>query len=132
MGLNREKRMARSSSDKGNDFKRPSTQDALTKLWHQVKSNSAMMIYVLLAVGLVLLLAVPALGGAIIGFVGGYVFSDEIVRYAISLKNTIEHEEVLRGVILGVVLIAFIIEAPSIVISAAIAIGVRRLMALQG
>lgn len=124
----REYCMARMSPDGGKEIRTKTTQDAMTNLWRQLKANTAIILYALLALGLVLLLTVPALGGAIIGFIGGYVFSDEITRYAISLKNTIEHEEVLRGVILGVVLIAFIIEAPSIVISAAIAIAVRRLI----
>ena len=97
--------------------------------WNQVKSlNRDSIIYILLAVGLVLLIVQPLFGGIIIGAIAGLVFSNEIMSYAMQIKGAIEREEVLRGVVLGVVLLAFFLEAPSIVIGAALAVAIKRLV----
>ena len=44
------------------------------------------------------------------GLVAGFVFADELLSATLGLKETIEREAVIRGVVLGVVLLAFFID----------------------
>lgn len=118
--------MTQSGSDKD---KANAIGDFFHNLWKQLKAiNRDTLVYILLAVGLVLLLVQPLLGGAIIGIVAGWIFSDELTSRAIQVKEAIEREEVTRGVVLGVVLLAFFIEAPTLILGAAAALGVKRLL----
>lgn len=99
------------------------------RLWTQVKSvNRETVIYVALAIGLILFILEPLVGGAIIGVIAGLVFSEEILGFAMNIKEAIEREEVFRGVVLGVLLLAFFLSAPMIVIGAAVTVAIKRLM----
>lgn len=119
--------MAQTSLDHKN--RKDRVKDVFNKFWIQLRSvNSATVIYVLLALGLILLLAWPFVGQAIIGLVAGYLFAEEIIAYTWTVKYAIEHDEVTRGVVLGVLIIAFFIEAPFIIIGAAVAIAIKRLI----
>lgn len=90
--------------------------------------NRETVVYILLAIGLVLLLVMPLLGQVIIGLIAGFTFADEIIATTMGLKETIERDAVLRGVVLGVVLLAFFIEAPALVIGGAIAVALKQVV----
>lgn len=81
--------------------------------------NEQILIYGLLIIGLFLLLFTPFIGGLLIGGIAGFIFADEIFNTAIHLKEAIEEEDVSRGVVLGVLCLAFLISAPAIILGAA-------------
>lgn len=126
--------MAKSNSEESK--KAPSTKNTGNKLksfshdlWKGVqKADGETIIYVLLAVGLVLLLIQPFFGGILVGLVVGYLFANEILTGVVKVKNLIEEEPVGRGVALGAVLLAFFISAPAIVIGALVSVALRRLL----
>jgi hypothetical protein len=115
--------------DRKKDSNTRKVKDFFSQVKDQAQSmSSSTIIYILLATGLILLLAWPFIGGAIIGLVAGYLFSNEIINRAKTIKDAIEHEEVTRGVVLGVVLVAFLLVAPGIVLGATVSTIIKRLV----
>lgn len=88
------------------------------------------VIYVSLVIGLLMLFLSPFIGGLIIGFITGLTFTREIFEDFMRTKEAIEHSDVTRGVILGVLCLAIFIVAPGIVIGAALAVGLKKILEL--
>lgn len=86
------------------------------------------IVYVLLVIGVTCLLFAPFIGGLILGAIIGFAFADEIYRGVIRIKESLEHYEVLRSVILGVLCLAILIAAPGFVIGAVIAVIIKKIV----
>lgn len=78
-------------------------------------------VYLLLALGLLLVLFTSFLiGGFMIGAIGGYYFSPEIIYYIRNLNQIAGGKDQLRYVIIAALSVALFIEAPGIFIGAVI------------
>lgn len=102
-------------------------------LYSYAKSNTMdTFAYVFLIVGLVLLFFQPLYGGAIIGIVAGVYFSDEIAWVIRNANSFIESQGVVRCLIIGGLVLAFFISAPTIFVFTAVTVGLKQLIAPQG
>jgi hypothetical protein len=89
-----------------------------------------MIVYILLALGLLILLFVNnLLGGLMIGMVSGYYFAEEIVYYVRNLGQIVKGQDHLRYVISAAVLLGLFIAAPGIFIGAIIVATFKQVMA---
>lgn len=88
---------------------------------YAVSNKEKTTTYILLVLGLLILLFInDVLGGLIIGLVAGYYFSNEIVAYIRGLPQFFEGQDQVRYAVLGALIIGLLIEAPGILIGAAV------------
>lgn len=111
----------------------PDEEKGFKKTWNDLKKkfgpfNSQIAIYTLLVLGLFFLLFMPFLGGLLLGSIVGFTFSEEILANAKRIKEALEVEEVSRGVILGVLCLAFLLVAPAFILGAAAAVAVKKIV----
>lgn len=92
--------------------------------------NQPVLIYGFLIVSLFFLLFAPFIGGLLLGGLAGLVFSNEILDTVTRIKEAIEEDEISRGVILGVLCLAFLITTPGIMIGAALVVTIKKLLSL--
>lgn len=101
-----------------NDLKHSKQVDDMYR--YAVSNKEKTISYILLVLGLLILLFISdILGGLIIGLVAGYYFSIEIVNYIRQLPQFFEGHDQVRYAVLGVVIIGLLLEAPGILIGAA-------------
>lgn len=84
--------------------------------------------YIAMIVGILMLFFEPFYGGAIIGAIAGLYFTHEIVTPLKSLESFIEKQGMVRSLILGGALLGIFIEAPAIIIGAAVAVGLKQII----
>ena len=70
----------------------------------------------------------PIYGGAIIGIIVGLYFTKEIITPIKSIESFIERQGMVRSLILGGTLLGIFIEAPAIIIGAAVAVGLKQII----
>jgi hypothetical protein len=75
--------------------------------------------YVLLVIGMILLFFQQYYGGFLIGLVAGAYFSEEINTLIKNYQTFIERQGLVRSLILGGLVIAFLISAPAIFVGIA-------------
>lgn len=92
--------------------------------------NQPVLIYGFLVISLFFLLFAPFIGGLLLGGLAGLIFSNEILDNVTRIKEAIEEDEISRGVILGVLCLAFLITTPGIVIGAAVVVIIKKLLSL--
>jgi len=105
--------------------------DKFENLYNFAKTNTRDIIaYVLMVLGLILIFlpSTILLGGFIIGVVVGLYFTPEILGTLKNYETIVNHEGLVRSLILGGTLIAFLISAPAIFIGAALVILLRMLI----
>lgn len=84
--------------------------------------------YIAMIVGILMLFFEPFYGGAIIGAIAGLYFTHEIITPLKSLESFIEKQGMVRSLILGGALLGIFIEAPAIIIGAAVAVGLKQII----
>ena len=84
--------------------------------------------YIAMIVGILMLFFEPFYGGAITGAIAGLYFTHEIVTPLKSLESFIEKQGMVRSLILGGALLGIFIEAPAIIIGAAVAVGLKQII----
>jgi len=84
--------------------------------------------YIAMIIGILLLFFEPFYGGAIIGIIAGLYFTKEIITPLKSIESFIEKQGMVRSLILGGLLLGLFIEAPAIVIGAAVAVGLKTII----
>lgn len=88
---------------------------------YAVGNKEKTITYVLLALGLIILLFVNDLiGGLIIGLLAGYYYSREIVYFIRHLPRFFEGQDQVRYIVLAILLVGLLIEAPGIILGAAV------------
>ncbi len=93
---------------------------------HFVKENTLdTFAYFLLILGLIFLFIYPHLGGILIGLVGGYYFSDEIINRVKSWKHFLEKHGAVKSLVYAAVLLAVFISIPWLLITAFIVAGLK-------
>lgn len=103
--------------------------EKIEDIYNYARSNTGDTIaYVAMIVGILTLFFEPFFGGTIIGIVTGLYFSKEIIRPIKNIENFIEKLGMVRSLILGGLLLAFLIKIPMIFIAAAITIGIKQLI----
>jgi len=131
--------MAKQSKDKPEGSvkeKFQETLDSLKKneriedLYSYARSNTADTIaYVAIILGILILFFNPFWGGIIIGVVAGLYFSKEVMTPIRRFDNFVEEQGMVRTLILGGLAVGLFIEAPWIFIGAAVAVGLKQLIA---
>lgn len=100
-------------------------------LFQYVNSNTKDTIaYIVLILGIILVFFYSFWGGLLVGLVAGMYFSEEINYLVKHINEIIEHQGMVRSLILGGTLLALFILAPSVFVGAAIAVAIK-LMASQ-
>ena len=113
------------------------TLDSLKKnekiedLFSYAKSNTKDTItYVLMILGILMIFFEPFYGGGLIGILGGLYFSRELMVPLHDLEGFIDEQGMVRSLVLGGILLAFfLIGGYPIFIGAAVAIGIKQLVA---
>ena len=113
------------------------TLDSLKKnekiedLFSYAKSNTRDTItYVLMILGILMIFFEPFYGGGLIGIIAGIYFSKEIMEPLRDLEAFIDDQGMVRSLILGGVLLGFfLIGGYPIFIGAAVAIGLKQVIA---
>lgn len=95
------------------DFAKTNTKDAIA--------------YIILIVGIILLFFERFAGEVLIGVVFGLYYSIEIQSFFKNFNEFIEDQGIVRGIVLGVTMIALFISAPGIFIGAILAVVVKYL-----
>jgi len=104
--------------------------EKIETLFSYAKSNTMDTIaYVLLILGIVFLFFREFYGGVMIGLVVGVYFSNEIISLVKDCNGYIEKQGMVKSLIVGGTLLALFISAPGIFIGAAIAAGLKYLIA---
>ena len=85
--------------------------EKIEDIYNYARSNTGDTIaYVAMIVGILTLFFEPFFGGTIIGIVTGLYFSKEIIRPIKNIENFIEKLGMVRSLILGGLLLAFLIK----------------------
>ncbi|KAF3363247.1 hypothetical protein PHSC3_000137 [Chlamydiales bacterium STE3] len=84
--------------------------------------------YVILIVGIILLFFHPFYGGFLIGLIGGFYFSSELLAFLQSINHLIDEQGIVRSLIAGALLIGLLICAPAIFLGIAAAVGIRQIL----
>ena len=113
------------------------TLDSLKKnekiedLFSYAKSNTKDTItYVLMILGILMIFFEPFYGGGLIGILGGLYFSKEIMVPLRDLEAFIDEQGMVRSLMFGGILLGFfLIGGYPIFIGAAVAIGIKQLIA---
>lgn len=84
--------------------------------------------YILAAVGLILLFVRPMLGGVIMGGIGGFYFSDQIVYFLRGLSRFFAEESLFNYAVMTLVLLGLFIVAPSFFLGAFCTVVLRQLV----
>lgn len=113
------------------------TLDSLKKnekiedLFSYAKSNTKDTVtYVLMILGILMIFFEPFYGGGLIGILGGLYFSKEIMVPLRDLEAFIDEQGMVRSLMFGGILLGFfLIGGYPIFIGAAVAIGIKQLIA---
>ena len=104
-------------------------QDRLEDIYKLASSNVRDTVaYVAMIIGILMLFFEPIYGGAIIGVIAGLYFTKEIITPIKSIESFIERQGMVRSLILGGTLLGIFIEAPAIIIGAAVAVGLKQII----
>jgi hypothetical protein len=96
---------------------------------YATSNREHMIVYILLALGLLILLFVNnLLGGLMIGMVAGYYFAEDIVYYIRNLGQIVKGQDHLRYVISAALLLGLFIAAPGIFIGAIVVATFRQVI----
>ena len=82
-------------------------------------STREILAYAMLVIGVLLLFFHPLVGEFLIGVVAGAYFSKEINAMIKNYQNVVEDQGLVRSLILGGILLAFLVAAPGIFIGIA-------------
>ncbi len=100
----------------------------LDEMYDYAKYNKEQTVaYILLIIGILLIFFSPILGELLIGLVGGFYFSKEIISYIRNLGQIAGGPDHTRYVILTAILLGILIVAPGFFIGAVIAAAFRKL-----
>lgn len=103
--------------------------ERVEKIYNFARSNTQDTIaYVVLFVGIILLFFKPEWGGILVGSVGGFYFSNEIIALVEGANTFIDREGLIRSLILGGLLLALIIKATWIIIGVVLGAGLKKLL----
>jgi hypothetical protein len=96
---------------------------------HFMKENTMdTAAYFLLILGLIFLFISPHLGGFLIGLVGGYYFSGEIIDRVKSWKHFLEKHGAVKSLVYAAILLAIFISAPWLLVTAFVVAGLKYFM----
>lgn len=84
--------------------------------------------YLILIIGLILLFADRFLGGLILGGVGGFYFSNEILSFLKRIGSFFSNESQWNDAVIVLILVGLFIAAPGFFIGALLVAGIRRLL----
>lgn len=99
------------------DFARTNTKDAIA--------------YIILILGIILLFFERFSGELLIGVIFGLYYANEIQYFFRNFNEFIEAQGIVRGIVLGVTIIALFISAPGIFIGAILAVIVKYLFSSE-
>lgn len=103
-------------------------EDKFAGLFDYAKTNTKDVIaYIILIIGIILLFFERFAGELLIGVVFGLYYATEIQGLFRNFNEFIEDQGIVRGIVLGVTLIALFISAPGIFIGAILAVIVKYL-----
>lgn len=110
-------------------FARLKASEKMTNIGSFATSNTRDSIaYVILIIGIILLFFHAFYGGLLIGIISGFYFSSELIAFIKSANQLIDEQGIVRSLIAGGVLLAFLISAPAIFIGMIIAIAIRQIL----
>lgn len=111
-------------------FENLKKHERIEDLYKYAKSNTADTIaYVAMLVGILTLFFEPVYGGLIIGIVTGLYFSNEIMVPIRNIEGFIEDLGMVRSIVFGGLLLAFLIQAFWIYVGAAIGVAIKLVIA---
>lgn len=101
-------------ADKIYQFARSNTQDTVA--------------YVILFIGIILLFFRPEWGGILVGAVGGFYYSQEIMSMVLDVNTFIDREGMIRSLILGGLLLAFLIQSIWLFVGLAVGVAIKQIL----
>lgn len=103
--------------------------DKVEGLYHYAKHNTRDTIaYILLLAGLLLMFYEPWYGGILVGLIFGLYYSKELMDFFNNIEHFANEQGMVKSLILGGLLVAFLISAPFIYIGIAFALALRYLL----
>lgn len=84
--------------------------------------------YILAAIGLLLLFVRPMIGGFIMGGIGGFYFSNQIVYFLRGLSRFFAEESLFNYAVMTLILVGLFIAAPSFFLGAFCTVVLRQLV----
>lgn len=93
---------------------------------HATSNTRDTISYIALIIGIVLLFFQPFFGSALVGFIVGIYFSNEILAFIKNISVLVDDQGVVRSLIAGGFVFALFILAPAIFIGLILAMAVRQ------
>ncbi len=117
------------SHEKEKKEKSPLDENQADKIYQFAKSNTQDTVaYVVLFIGIILLFFRPEWGGILVGAVGGYYYSQEIVAMVLDINSFIDKEGLIRSLILGGLVLAFLIQSVWLFIGLAVGVAIKQIL----
>lgn len=115
-----------SLSDKLESFKKNEKVEGIYK--YATSNTKDTVAYILMIIGIVMLFTNSFYGGTLVGILFGLYFTKELIGAFNNLNDTIEQQGMVRSLMIGGLLLALFIMAPSIFIGIGIAVGLRHIL----